>query len=67
MRRKMEQMQGEVNEFMEYVKRELARGVDDWEQRLGTALVKASPTDLVRAKPDAAVTKTDGAKKSRGA
>ena len=49
MRRKMEQMQGEVNEFMEYVKRELARGIDDWEQRLGTALVKASPTDLVRA------------------
>ena len=42
-------MQGEVNEFMEYVKRELARGIDDWEQRLGTALVKSSPTDLVRA------------------
>jgi hypothetical protein len=30
------------------VKRELARGIDDWEQRLGTALVKSSPTDLVR-------------------
>jgi hypothetical protein len=42
-------MQGEVNEFMEYVKRELARGLDDWEQRLGTALVKSSPTDLVKA------------------
>jgi hypothetical protein len=68
MRRKMEQMQGEVNEFMEYVKRELARGIDDWEQRLGTALVKASPTDLVRAaKPDATVTKNDTTKKSRGA
>ena len=67
MRRKMEQMQGEVNEFMEYVKRELARGIDDWEQRLGTALVKASPTDLVRAKPDAAVTKSEIEKKSRGA
>ena len=51
MRRKMEQMQGEVNEFMEYVKRELARGIDDWEQRLGTALVKSSPTDLVRTSP----------------
>jgi MerR family transcriptional regulator/heat shock protein HspR len=48
MRRKMAQMQGEVNEFMEYVKRELARGLDDWEQRLGTALVKSSPTDLVK-------------------
>ena len=51
MRRKMERMQREVNEFMEYVKRELARGIDDWEQRLGTALVKSSPTDLVRATP----------------
>ena len=48
MRRKIEQMQHEVNEFMEYVKRELARGIDDWEQRLSTALVKSSPTDLVR-------------------
>jgi MerR family transcriptional regulator/heat shock protein HspR len=51
MRRKMEAMQSEVNEFMEYVKRELARGIDDWEQRLSTALVKSSPTDLVRATP----------------
>jgi MerR family transcriptional regulator/heat shock protein HspR len=47
MRQKMEQMQSEVNEFMDYVKRELARGLDDWEQRLGTALVKSSPTELV--------------------
>jgi MerR family transcriptional regulator/heat shock protein HspR len=51
MRRKIERMQGEVNEFMEYVKRELSRGIDDWEQRLSTALVKSSPTDLVRATP----------------
>ena len=48
MRRKMEQMQGEVNEFMEYVKHEMTRGIDDWEQRLSTALVKSSPTDLVK-------------------
>jgi MerR family transcriptional regulator, heat shock protein HspR len=48
MRRKIELMQHEVNEFMEYVKREMARGLDDWEQRLSTALVKSSPTDLVR-------------------
>ena len=41
-------MQREVNEFMDYVKRELARGIGDWEQRLSTALVKSSPTDLVR-------------------
>ena len=48
MRRKIEAMQHEVNEFMEYVKGEMARGIDDWEQRLSTALVKSSPTDLVR-------------------
>ena len=48
MRRKIERMQGEVNEFMDYVKRELARGIDDWEQRLSTAMVKSAPTDLVR-------------------
>ena len=47
MRQKIERMQQEVNEFMEYVKRELQRGLGDWEQRLGTALVKSSPTDLV--------------------
>jgi MerR family transcriptional regulator/heat shock protein HspR len=51
LRRKIEQMQGEVNEFMEYVKRELARGMDDWEQRLGTALVKSAPSDLVSLTP----------------
>ena len=53
MRRKIQQMQGEVNEFMEYVKHELARGIDDWEQRLSTALVKSTSTDLVRANPPA--------------
>lgn len=51
LRRKIEQMQGEVNEFMDYVKRELARGIDDWELRLGTALVKSTPTDLVPLAP----------------
>ena len=52
MRRKIERMQTEVNEFMEYVKRELARGIDrEWEQRLSTALVKSAPTDLVRMTP----------------
>src|ERR1041385_7986312 len=46
MRRKIEQMQGEVNEFMDYVKRELARGIDDWEQRLRTPPVQAAPAPL---------------------
>jgi MerR family transcriptional regulator/heat shock protein HspR len=48
MRRKIDAMQHEVNEFMAYVKKEMARGVDDWEARLSTALVKSSPTDLVK-------------------
>ena len=60
LRRKMERMQSEVNEFMEYVKGELARGIDDWEQRLGTALVKSSPTDLVRATPPASAAAREG-------
>ena len=53
MRRRIQQMQVEVNEFMAYVKKELARGIDDWEQRLSTALVKSTPTDLVRTAPPA--------------
>ncbi len=56
MRAKIERMQGEVNEFMEYVKGELARGIGDWEQRLSTALVKATPTDLVRTTPESTPT-----------
>jgi len=48
-------MQLEVNEFMDYVKRELSRGIGDWEQRLGTAMVKSSPTDLVRASTQAKI------------
>lgn len=47
MRARIEQMQREVNEFMEYVKHELQRGLGDWEQRLNTAIVKSSPTPLV--------------------
>ena len=53
-------MQHEVNEFMAYVKKELARGIDDWEQRLSTALVKSSPTDLVRAAHAAQAAASDG-------
>lgn len=55
MRRKMDRMQEEVNEFMAYAKQELARGLGDWEQRLGTALVRSSPTDLVRINRQASV------------
>jgi MerR family transcriptional regulator/heat shock protein HspR len=48
MRQKMEDMQREVNEFMVYVKGELARGLGDWEQRLTTALVRTTPAGIVR-------------------
>ena len=69
MREKNEKMQLEVNEFVAYVKQELERGLGDWEQRLGTALVKASPTDLVRAssvKPaDPSVRGEQGSSRSR--
>ena len=51
MRRKIERMQTEVNEFMEYVKQELSKGIGDWEQRLSTALVKSAPSELMRATP----------------
>ena len=51
MRQKMEDMQHEVNEFMAYVKGELARGLGDWEQRLNTALVRTTPADIARPAP----------------
>ncbi len=65
MREKMDRMQREVNEFMAYVKQELARGLGDWEQRLGTALVKSRPGDLVRSSPAARATEPTPAKASR--
>jgi len=73
MRQKMDRMQREVNEFMTYVKREMERGLDDWEERLGTALVKSSPSTLVRAtpatttRPDSRPRKSSRTKKSRSA
>jgi hypothetical protein len=42
---------------MDYVKRELSRGIGDWEQRLSTAMVKSSPTDLVRSQSNQAADK----------
>jgi MerR family transcriptional regulator/heat shock protein HspR len=47
MRGRIEQMQGEVNEFMQYVKREMVKGLGDWEQRLNTAMVKSTPGGLM--------------------
>lgn len=51
MRAKIERMQAEVNEFMDYVRREMSRGLGDWEQRLNTAIVKSRPAELVKREP----------------
>jgi len=59
MRRKIERMQGEVNEFMDYVRRELSRGLGDWEQRLNTAIVRSRPADLVKRDAPAKAEKQD--------
>ena len=50
MRRKMEQVQQEVSEFVAWVRQELARAAQDgWQERLQQALVRLPPTPLARA------------------
>jgi MerR family transcriptional regulator/heat shock protein HspR len=50
MRRKMEQMQSEVNEFVGYIQEELRRANQEgWQERLQQALVRLPPTQIVRA------------------
>ena len=47
MRRKMEQIQRETSEFVEYVKQELLRGNrEGWQQRIEQALVRLPPRPL---------------------
>ena len=49
MRRKMEQMQQEVGEFVSWVNQELARAAQEgWQERLQEALVRLPPTSLAR-------------------
>jgi MerR family transcriptional regulator/heat shock protein HspR len=53
MRRKMEQMQAEMSEFVGYVKDELQRtNQEGWRERVEQALVRLPPTHIVRASPD---------------
>ncbi len=53
MRRKMEQMQVEMGEFVTYVKDELQRtNQEGWRERVQQALVRLPPTHIVRANPD---------------
>jgi MerR family transcriptional regulator, heat shock protein HspR len=49
MRRKMEQMQADMNEFVAHVRQELERGAPDGLQEKLDALVKVSPGTIVRA------------------
>ena len=50
MRRKMEQMQTEIDEFLTHVQEELQRSSQDgWQERLEQALVRVPPTPIVKA------------------
>jgi MerR family transcriptional regulator/heat shock protein HspR len=48
MRNKMESMQREVTEFIEYVQGEMAKQEEGWKERVKSALVRLPPRDLVR-------------------
>jgi MerR family transcriptional regulator/heat shock protein HspR len=53
MRRKMEQVQGEVAEFVSWVRQELVRADQEgWKERLQEALVKLPPTPAARPPTD---------------
>lgn len=50
MRRKMERMQTEINDFVAFVREELEQGSSEgWQERLEQALVRLPPTHIVRA------------------
>ena len=51
MRGKMERMQTEIGEFVEYVQREMAKQEDGWRERVSNALVKLPPRHLVKKEP----------------
>lgn len=68
MRRRMEQMQHEVNDFVAWVRQELARAAQDgWQERLQQALVKLPPTPLARAAAGPRPAGSDGEGASDGA
>ena len=67
MRRKMEQMQQEVSEFVAWVRQELARAAQDgWQERLQQALVRLPPTPLARAAAKDAAARDAAAKEDAG-
>lgn len=48
MRKKMERMQEEVSQFIDYVQREMMKQEDGWRDRVQNALVKLPPRHLVK-------------------
>src|SRR5512138_3270318 len=57
MRTKMQQMQAEVNDFVDYVKQELVRANrEGWQDRFQQALVRLPPTQIVHAPEPARTT-----------
>jgi MerR family transcriptional regulator/heat shock protein HspR len=53
MRRKMEQMQSDLNEFLGHVREELRRSREEgWQDKLEQALVKVPSAMIVKAPPD---------------
>lgn len=51
MRLKMEKMQREISEFIEYVQREMGKQDEGWKDRVQNALVRLPPRDLVKKEP----------------
>jgi len=51
MRQKMENMQQEIGEFIEYVQREMTKQEEGWKDRVENALVRLPPRDLVKKAP----------------
>ena len=50
MRRKMEQMQAEIHDFVGHVREELEKSSQEgWQERLERALVRVPPTQIVKA------------------
>jgi MerR family transcriptional regulator/heat shock protein HspR len=64
MRRKMEEMQREMSDFVSYVRDELVRGSrDGWQERFQQALVRLPPTHLARCAPSAEPVGESGSKR----
>jgi MerR family transcriptional regulator/heat shock protein HspR len=51
MRRRMEEMQSEMQEFIEYVEREIANRSPELNQKIQHALVKVTPPHVILARP----------------